>query len=648
MKKRRKKRIRKSSPSATVVAQRLHAIDKLLNRQHYEQALVKIGAALQTYPRHGGLYQRRIEALTSLQRNWEAEMAAYQWTRACPNSIQAWHTLYIFSTEHQRLMLAMDAARHHNALVESSDQPQVPMLSDAQIELLTTSPFTGERVGTEELLLMELGQLCVENHHYEEGIEFLRGSSQPPARNNLAICLFHLGRIDEALQCMEENWDQVPENILALSWLARLRLFVGDEDHALGLAAPLAHAMPSRDLDAVAQITGLLILGKEQEALEAFRAAQRQAWWAESELSKTFAVLLHLGAVCHARSGDTAQAAALWEQALDLNLSLAYVQANLEDLKRPSIKRHGAYPLPLYEWLPGRWLKHINTGQTNWETLDDFAQIHTNYLRAIARIGDPPTLEFCQILLRLRCKKGDEAAKEGLLALLEGRQGSTSERMSIGASLVEDGLIDPQDSIDIWDGEDLRTVQLKKHKIIGESRPTSLSARQQKRMKDALTAIENRELHKAKKILEQLTVEAPAEPTVWTNLAVVYEYLGDKKQRDALIERAVEIEPDYLMGRCNLAMVKLQHNDLETARQLLEGLLDRTEFYAQEIITLYGVHAALRAKAGDFEQAENMLDSVMYVAEEFDEMDRLNSYRAMIQQSLFAQGIGSLKKMTSS
>ena len=84
-----KKLKKKSSGVCKLPSQRLQIIDKLLERGSFNKALKNINSALKIFPKHGGLLKRRVEALMEIEQNIKAEMAAYQWTKACPGSIQA-------------------------------------------------------------------------------------------------------------------------------------------------------------------------------------------------------------------------------------------------------------------------------------------------------------------------------------------------------------------------------------------------------------------------------------------------------------------------------------------------------------------------------------------------------------------------------
>jgi len=633
MSKKKRTRSKKTSRKSGLSPQQLHAIDRLLERERFDQALQHIDSALEAFPRHGGLFQRRIQALLGQEQDIEAEMTAYRWTIARPGSIVAWHALYSLSMEHRRPALAIEASHRFNELADEAGESPLTSLTQEDLEGVIFSPFTGESINPHELRYMELGQLCIESRHFKEGIKILRESSEPPARNNLGVCLFQAGQVDEAFKCFNEAWHSEPKNLIALSWMVRLLLFLGEKDRALGLSAPLSNTLALRPEDAIGQLTGLVILDKEAEALEVFNAARKLPWWgSEPENAHSFALLNHLGAVCCARTGNVARAKTLWKKSLDQDSNLLLAKENLTDLNNAPKERNGAWLLPFYEYLPSQWLDRIRRSGSDNVAITVLKPISSLYFEAIYRIGDEFTLSFCSTQLINRFEQGDMEAKRSLLRLMEGRQGNYADRFNLGSRLLEVGIIDRNEWIKLWDGEQFHEVQMKGQKVSGEAKPSSLTPVQQAVMGEAIEAFKEDDIPKAKQILERLTSEAPKEPSVWSNLAAIYEKERNPQKAEELLTRAIEINPDYLMGRCNLAMCHIKRGDNDAAKNLLDGLMDHEELHIQEAITLYSAHAMLHARSGELEQARRLLDSLEAVAEEYDETERLDSYRGIVDE----------------
>ncbi len=288
----------------------------------------------------------------------------------------------------------------------------------------------------------------------------------------------------------------------------------------------------------------------------------------------------------------------------------------------------------------------IRSDHSDDPATDERTPVSNAYLEAVARIGDPRAMKLSTALLTTRVDHGDEDAGKRLLAILKGKQGSFQERFSLGMTLMQAGVIEQGQTIELWDGKEFRPTQIQGHKIHNEPNPSKLSPSQQERMAEALYAFKRGDLTTAKELLERLSRDVPDEPSVWGNLASVHERLGDKEKSRALIEKSLEIDPNYLMGRCNLALTELQQGNIESAKRYLEGLFDREELHIHEATALFGAHAVLSAMEGDYDQAEQLLDSIAPVAESFGEMVRVEMYRSMLHPILFSNLLGKKGALT--
>ena len=622
-KRKSKKTPRKNASSALNISLQLKTIDRLLARGEYELALKKTDAALRSLPKHGGLYQRKIVALEELGRAAEAEVSAYFWSSACPKSRNAWYTLYLLSLAHHRAALAQNAAEHYNALPPQAGDSPLPMIDDDVLSTGVVDPFSGKPVTLDDLKRIELGQLLTETRHFEHAIKTLRGNDYTPAQNNLGICLFHTGDFKGAARCFNDVWQEEPKNLVALSWIAKLRLFEGKKDEALVLSKPLSHTPALRLEDAIAQMLGLLLLGLPEEACETFTVTQKQDWWFQTKDLPSMALALHIAGACFAQSGKEAKASQLWNKALEQRPELTITSNNLDDLYAPPEQRNGAWPVYLYEHIPGHWLKQIQKGA---EPITVTRPMSNDYLESVARIADPMTFELITTLLRDRARQGDPEAGKRAIDLLAGKQGSPQSRLAVGLELVEAGIIDPDRTIKFWDGETWRDVQLKRMEVHGEPNPGKLNPAQQEEMTTAIDALKRKDLGTARRILEKLSNEVPDEPTVWGNLAATHEHSNDMEKAETALKQALSVDPDYLMGRCNLAMLYLKMDRDDEAKAILPDPHYRTSLHFQEAITLHGVNAVMKAKEGGLDEAIKLLESVQKIAEDYNETARLTSY----------------------
>ncbi|MBU0498437.1 MAG: tetratricopeptide repeat protein [Gammaproteobacteria bacterium] len=622
-------------------AHRLQAIDKLLEQGRFEEALEHADRALKVFPGIGGFYHQRIDALESLDRPLEAELTAYHWTQARPGSIRAWSSLLSFSVDNNHPLLSYHAAVHYNALAEGTDEIPYPILPEFErsIEEGGISPYGDGHLSKETAFLVELAEICIQTDAFEEGIEILlKADNAPPLRNNLGICLFHLGRLDEALACFNENWAREPRNLFALGWIVKLRLLLGREEAAVGLLPPLVSAIPLRDEDLIAQISVLLLLGREQDALRAFEAGIRQPWWRNGVFHR-LGMIKHLGAVCHLRAGKIKAARKLWREALDEAPDLDLARENLADLEREQRERNGPWLLPLIEYLPKYWLNKLQAGFQDRSDEDNKKRlvatcgaVSNAYLQALSAIGDSMTLQFCAWLLHVRAQQGDKEAREGLLAILRSPQGSLQDHLDLATRMREQGILAVQEAVEIWNGEELQPVRLQGYKVSGEARPSKLTKPQMDLLGQALAAIRGKDYQRAKGILEGLSKKVPGEGMIWNNLAVVHSALGNDREVERMLHQAVEADSSNVIGRCNLAMHYIGSGDKERAKALLMDLPLRDELHIQEAIAGNGVNAVLLASEGRFEEAEKLLEALRPMAEEYKLLARLDDYARLVRK----------------
>jgi tetratricopeptide (TPR) repeat protein len=146
----------------------------------------------------------------------------------------------------------------------------------------------------EDLERFEIAQLHLTGQDPHGALRWLDDMEQPSARNNRAVALFHLQRVDEALAVLMDVWQAHPDNLFALSWAIQLRLYRGDEDGALGLCTPLAAGVPLSLDHALPQLQVLLLMQQNEPALAAFRAAQGHSW-EEAAAGRSGALLRHCG-----------------------------------------------------------------------------------------------------------------------------------------------------------------------------------------------------------------------------------------------------------------------------------------------------------------------------------------------------------------
>ncbi|MBX3411678.1 MAG: tetratricopeptide repeat protein [Pirellulales bacterium] len=90
-----------------------------------------------------------------------------------------------------------------------------------------------------------------------------------------------------------------------------------------------------------------------------------------------------------------------------------------------------------------------------------------------------------------------------------------------------------------------------------------------------------RQLDQALDLAQRACEQFPLTPDVWSELATVHHARGDQAARVAALHRALEIKPSESNAARQLAMAHVDAGDVETARQVMERILQRDALCAE-------------------------------------------------------------------
>ena len=612
---------RKPSKTQTKAAQpapaQLKAVERLLGTRDYPQAIARARALVQLFPDSGAANALLIETLDEGEGRAAATLAAYQWAERRPNSARALETLAQFAFDGHHLLLAYRASDRLHALGALPAGSQVNAAAlDALLQQPDGSPATREQVEQ-----FDIGKLHMDASDFAGAVRAFADVAITPARNNRALARFHLGQIDAALTGFLDAWEHDPGNLYALGWALRLRLLLGDASGARALGVPLAQAPARRIEDAYGQISGLLLIHEDQAAWAAFERS-RQATWAAREAGALAAEWLQLGAGAASRLGLGDQARALWEQALAQNPRLPAAAENLAALERDG--EPPAYPA-LFEWhqlLPMSWIQQAQEADAGHRglRLDALAAILPDAaLEVIYLFGSNALRAIVAPLLTGRLQgealahAGDPTERRAAVILRDLARlpvGTAAERVGFLNDLRECGLVAANETLDYWDGKQLRQIQLLATQIHRELMPTGLPDDLQILLDDSLLLNRDGQYAAAEACLSAILERIPDHPLVLGNLAATRMYQDRDAEAREVLRRVVAVHPDYLFARCNLAGFLIEDGKLEEAMALLDGLAQRPRLHIQEYFTLYGVLAMLNQANGDHASAAARIASL--------------------------------------
>lgn len=478
----------------------------------------------------------------------------------------------------------------------------------------------------DRILMHEQIQVCLSTGRPDEGrrlIEELLAQwpTFAPPLNNLSLSYFLEGRIDEAIAASRRVLDECdPGNYHALANLIHYLVMAGRISEARPLAERLKAAQSERVDVWTKKAEGLSYLGDDAGVEEVFAQAR-----AAGMLEKPFAdpFLFHLAAVAAARRGDEREARRRWQQTLQLSPGFQLAQENLADLARPVGERHGAWPFSLAQWLPGQTLADLVSSlkpvasrqypseeaaeRAMSQMVRQFLDKHPGFENLIAHLmarGDPQSREFALLVARI-------AKTPAMLAALRdfalGQDGPDQMRLDAAQTAAEAGLLPRGKPTRMWiKGEWHDEIVLFGWTISGEPKDL-LPGRAQRLVERAVPAIHDGRLDEAERLLEQALTLVPDHPSILQNLAAIYSRRGDNDRAMALTREIVERHPDYIIGRCNLALFAAQQGNVEEAQEWLDPVLDAPAFHTTEFATLCHAQIELALARGQPQSARSWL-----------------------------------------
>ena len=622
----------KSDKSPLPEPAQLKAVERLIGAKDYPQAIARARALVQRYPDHGGARRLLMEALHRGQGQGAAALAAYEWAQRRPNSLPAQEALFQFALDGRHLLLAQRVAERLRDL--GAVTRGVPMTAEVLDGLLKQPD--GSRARREDVEQFDLGKLHLDAHDFAAAARLLEGVPITPARNNRALCLFHLGRIAEALAAFLDAWQQDPGNLFALGFALQLRLYQGDETGARALVPPLAQAAARRTEDALAQVAALLLMREDQAAWDAFERA-RQAPWVAYETGQLPALWLQEGGAAASRLGRGDQARALWEQALVMSPGFPLPTENLSVLERDG--QAPAYPVVFVQGqvLPVAWTDGLRTlDATGLESHLATLTAADAYLEAVYLGSDAALRRLTAYLLMHRLDRVPAARGRHAATILRDLArlpiGTPKERSGFLGALRDHGLLASDETVELWNGKEMRKINMIATQIDRESEPSDLPADLQALLDESLLLHRAGRFEAAEERLNAILERLPEHRAALGSLAAIRGSQGRRQEVQAILGRVIAAHPDDLLARCNLAAILIEDGDLDTARDLLSGLAQRPHLYLRQAFALYGVTAMLNRALGEDEAATALIASLEQMVQDEDDARLLATAKARLMR----------------
>lgn len=592
----------------------IRAVERLLTDGDAREAVRRIRGLLARFPDHGGLQRLLVEALERAEGTPAAALAAFAWAEGRPNSRPAQEALLHYATALGHLMLADRTADRVRELGGETRGFPLPPAMKATLLVMPD----GRRTTADVMERFDIGKLHLEAKDFEGALRRFEDLDVPQARNNRALALFHLGRVDEALSAFLANWQTHPENLFALGHAVRLRLYQGDESGARGLCTPLAAAVADRPDDALAQMDALLLLRQDQAAWEVFERATQSGWF-KSRVHRPDARLRHYGACAASRLGRAAEARRWWREALGLDADFRLASENLAELERGGKPPSCPVVTDLYQGLPITWVSRLRPDNPDPLAQLDSLTASNAYLEALYLGGETSVRGLVGFLLKRRIERGDADAPRVLRGLAASQAGARDERFGFLSFLQNKGLLTRGETVEYWDGDQLRQVRMTTTEIYREPAESDLPPALQEVLSEGIRLFNDRRLLDAEARFQEILRQVPDHAVALGNLAAVRSAQGRDEEAQALLRQVVTKHPDYLFARTNLANTLILKGELDEAEELLKGLAERERLRIQELFAVYGALAMLHQAKGDDDAAQSFLANLQGLVEDDDE-----------------------------
>lgn len=455
------------------------------------------------------------------------------------------------------------------------------------------------------------------------------------ARNNLALALFQLGRMQDAVSVCRETLQHHPGNRFAEASLGRYLMLSGHDDEANVIADKIASS-PADQQDAMAQqVEFLSMLGRDEDVLKLVAFGED----IPDMDPKCCAVLSHHRAVALAREGELREAENSWQEAIDFHPHFEPAKENLTDLKTAGSNSHAPWPEPFSHWIP-RGVSQKFTSLTQRltsegaeyplsEALKRFPHLR-NLVPALLDRGDKNGRVFAFTLAKAVKSPDFLDALHDFAFSTRGPDKLRNEALSV---LRENNRLGPGPHRVFHNGE-WKDIELFSPEITDEPHPVKTPALQELH-EEGYFALSDDDPEKAESIFRRCIELDPEDPTSRHNLAGALMRYDDEESAAAareILNDLLERFPDYSFARTSLAQLAIEAGDLQRARDLIAPLKQRTQMHRSEIMAYFSV-------VGELSFAGNALESVEHTVSMMEQIDPDHPNTSILRRRLdFVKG----------
>jgi tetratricopeptide (TPR) repeat protein len=593
-------------------------IGQLLQDQHYTEALRAAQALVETDPRNPLAHAILGSVFSQFERPFDAmrqyEMAIRLGMDEDPDLLRS---LAVVSTMARFPMHALQTARLALKLKNLAPEQRdifesITRSTDEYLRRLIDGYDIPRPVAESAMLLIEESTRALQMGDQERAKQRAsdatrRAPGWPVVWNQQATLLFSFDEMSEAFAVLEEAETQgLGNDSLLLATLVRFQSVVGHEEEAQAALARLL-AVPAMAIAAQQEVAkGLGMLGRDQEIYDRLAPLNTT----EGGLESVGRFLLGVAA---ANLGKTAEARQVWrnlprEGVLQVRVFLEMLGRNEQP---PTL--YGRFPyFAAVELVPVAVLEELlraaQQGPVGFEVIAAAAE-YPRLAEALTENFFAPALDprlATDMLLNLN----QPAAADAVRRFATSRLLNDHDRVYAHVALRGAGLDDAQEPASIWLGGRRRDLVIPGFRLRMPDAP-GYSEDVARLMQEATEAQEADEPARAAEIYQQVLQIEPDLPEAAHNLGTAWLLAGRMREGEAQVRRALELKPDYVLARCNLAGLELSRGNLPVANALLEPLEGQVEFSLEDVVAYLRVRADLAMAEGEATRAETYLHTLL-------------------------------------
>jgi tetratricopeptide (TPR) repeat protein len=416
------------------------------------------------------------------------------------------------------------------------------------------------------------------------------------SRNNLALALWHSGKIEAALGVAQETTTLVPDNRFAAILLAKLRWLSGQLNRPEALIQQLLDTPPDNQDAVVLAAEYLAMSGCDQELVKFMEAVPANVL---KDVGPR-ALCLHYEAYGRCRLNQKREAERLWERSIDILPEGTEAAENLAELRNPV--ENAPWPCSVEQWGPMSIFKAMKENSLHIP----------KYLKRLLPIFlDRGDAMMRNLAVAIYLSDQSEESLEALKHFSFSSRGSDALRNKVLMNLHEMGKID-KGPHPFYSCGKLIEIELQQFAIHYESNTDSnLSPKQTALIEQAVQANYDGDLDLTEQCYEILLQEVPHNPSARFNLATIWLNRGDKSGMTkalAVFEELHQQDPDYIFAAMALAEFHSLNGNHAKALEYVKMYSGRTRFHPSEAKSLLMTQACILHRQGEVEKACNLVD----------------------------------------